>query len=98
MLKSSATVFRRAANGVRRIAAGLPPSEEAVWPGVRNDLFVAHESVYQFASSLAVGLRVLDAACGTGYGSALLASSGAKSVIGIDAHPRRIRYASAHFE
>lgn len=87
----------RAINGLRRLASGLPPSEEAVWPGVRNDLFVAHESVYLFASRFVAGQRVLDAACGTGYGSHMLASRGAQSVLGVDLNPRRIIYARRRF-
>lgn len=90
-------MLRRLVNGVRRIAARLPPAEEAVWPGVRNDLFVAHESVYRFASGFAAGCRVLDAACGTGYGSHILATSGAAEVVGIDINARRVAYAARHF-
>jgi SAM-dependent methyltransferase len=96
-VSSSAVVFKRLSNGIRRIAARLPPAEEAVWPGVRNDLFVAHESVYHFATRFAVGRRVLDAACGTGYGSHILASAGATDVLGLDLNPRRIRYAARSF-
>jgi len=64
---------------------------------VRNDLFLAHESIYAFAARFARHRRVLDGACGTGYGSHLLASSGAGGVLGIDLHPQRVRYARRHF-
>jgi len=84
-------------NGMRRIAAGLPRAEEAVWPGIRNDLFLAHESVYCFAARLAAGRRVLDAACGTGYGSHILACAGAAQVLGVDLNARRVAYAARHF-
>ena len=96
-IPGSITDLRRLYNGMRRIAAGLPPAEEAVWPGVRNDLFVAHESVYRFATQFAVDRRVLDAACGTGYGSHILASAGATDVLGIDLNSRRVRYAVRTF-
>lgn len=90
--------LRRITNGVRRIAAGLPPAEEAVWPGVRNDLFVAHESVYTFAARfLRAGSRVVDCACGTGYGSHALARAGAESVLGVDRNRRRVAYARRRF-
>ena len=79
------------------MAARLPPAEEAVWPGVRNDLFVAHESVYHFATRFAPGHRVLDAACGTGYGSHILAASGATHVLGVDISARRVAYAARHY-
>jgi SAM-dependent methyltransferase len=92
------TTLARIGNGVRRIAARLPRSQEAVWPGVPNDLFVAHQSVYRFAAQLAPGQRILDAACGTGYGSHLLALAGAASVLGIDIDARRVSYARRNFE
>lgn len=89
--------FHRLINGIRKVAAGLRPFSESVWPGVRNDLFVAHESIYSFASQFAAGCDGLDAGCGTGYGSSLLASSGARSVLGVDIDPRNIAYARKHY-
>ena len=91
------TALVRLGNGLRRIASRLPPSEEAVWPGVRNDLFIAHQSVYEFASQFAHGARVLDAASGTGYGSNLLAQRGARSVLGIDVSERRVSYSRRRY-
>ena len=85
-------------NAARKVAAGLPLGGEAVWPGLRNDLFVAHESIYTFAARWAAGARVLDAACGTGYGSFVLARAGAGSVVGLDRNPARIRFATRRFE
>lgn len=87
----------RVLNGIRKVAAGLPPFSESVWPGVRNDLFVAHESIYVFAKGFARGRRVLDAGCGTGYGSFLLASNGAASVTGVDISRRNIAFARRHY-
>ncbi len=29
--------LHRALNGIRKVAAGLRPFSESVWPGVRND-------------------------------------------------------------
>jgi 2-polyprenyl-3-methyl-5-hydroxy-6-metoxy-1,4-benzoquinol methylase len=54
-----------------------------------------HLARYRLAARLAPGRRVLDAACGEGYGAAMLAAAGAASVIGVDidqptvAHARR---------
>jgi SAM-dependent methyltransferase len=59
---------------------------------------VAHESVYRFYAGLVPGRRVLDAACGTGYGSHLLASANAADVVGVDINRRRIAYANRHFQ
>jgi len=43
-----------------------------------------HIQRYTFAAPHCAGRRVLDAGCGTGYGSAFLAARGAASVTGID--------------
>lgn len=56
-----------------------------------------HEQRYRFFAERYVGLDVLDAACGVGYGSALIARSGAKSVVGIDIDAPTIAYAREHF-
>lgn len=88
--------LRRIFNGIRKVAAGLRPFNESVWPGVHNDLFVAHESIYRFAATLAREADVLDAGCGTGYGSAILGTT-ARSVVGVDFDPRSIAYAKRHF-
>ena len=57
---------------------------ERLVPGqVDQDLFNEHISRYAFASRLARNKRVLDIACGMGYGSAALAKAAA-SVVGID--------------
>ena len=84
-------------NGIRKVAAGLRPFSESVWPGVRNDLFVAHESIYAFSAQFAVGEAVLDAGCGTGYGSHLLAQNGARSVLGIDLDKHSIAFAQRRY-
>src|SRR4051794_39585785 len=47
-------------------------------------LAAEHLARYTWAGALADGKRVLDAGCGTGYGSELLARAGAAEVIGVD--------------
>ncbi len=71
---------------------------ERVVPGlVDADLFNEHFARYQLASRWAAGRRVLDAGCGTGYGSAELAKT-ASSVLAIDFSPDAIAYAREHFQ
>jgi len=43
-----------------------------------------HLARYRWASSFATGRRILDAACGTGYGTKILAEAGATVVMGVD--------------
>jgi SAM-dependent methyltransferase len=73
--------------GLDRAGAGVSEATgERLVPEVqRGELVHAeHLARYRFAAGLARGRRVLDAACGEGYGSALLASAGAASVTGVD--------------
>ncbi len=88
----------RATNAFRKARVGLRLHGENVSPEVPNDLFRAHESIYHFASAFARGQRVLDLGCGSGYGTSILQSSGAASVIAVDADPKNIAYARPRFE
>jgi ubiquinone/menaquinone biosynthesis C-methylase UbiE len=70
---------------------------ERVVPGqVNDDLWSEHIARYAFARRYAPGKRVLDAGCGTGYGSAELALSAA-AVTGVDISAEAIEYASASY-
>ena len=70
---------------------------ERVIPGqVNDDLWSEHVARYAFARRYAQGKRVLDAGCGTGYGSAELAQSAAE-VTGVDIAADAIEYASANY-
>jgi O-antigen biosynthesis protein len=53
-----------------------------------------HVSRYTFARAYARGGFVVDVACGTGYGSAILAEAGARMVHGYDVDPASIEFAS----
>jgi len=70
---------------------------ERVVPGqVNDDLWSEHLARYVFARQYASGRKVLDAGCGTGYGSAELASVAA-GVVGVDIASDAIDYAQSHF-
>src|SRR5580704_8665617 len=70
---------------------------ERVIPGqVDVDLLNEHLARYTFAARLARGKRVLDAGCGTGYGTAELAQA-ADHVIGIDCAAEAIEFARANY-
>jgi SAM-dependent methyltransferase len=84
---------------------GVPPLEltgERTLPDVpeENYWFRRHLVVYEWIAARVGGLRVLDMACGEGYGSDVLARSAA-SVVGVDANPEahehaRLRYRRAN--
>jgi ubiquinone/menaquinone biosynthesis C-methylase UbiE len=70
---------------------------ERVIPGqVNDDLWSEHVARYAFARRYTDGKRVLDAGCGTGYGSAELSQSAA-TVTGVDISADAIEYASASY-
>jgi 2-polyprenyl-3-methyl-5-hydroxy-6-metoxy-1,4-benzoquinol methylase len=65
-----------------------------------NYWYRRHLVVYQWIEARVGGLRVIDMACGEGYGSNVLAGSAA-SVVGVDANPEahehaRLRYRRAN--
>jgi 2-polyprenyl-3-methyl-5-hydroxy-6-metoxy-1,4-benzoquinol methylase len=66
----------------------LPLTGERTLPDVpeENYWFRRHLAVYEWIAARVAGKRVVDMACGEGYGSAVLAGSAA-SVVGVDANP-----------
>lgn len=71
---------------------------ERVIPGqVNDDLWSEHVARYAFARRYAKGMRVLDAGCGTGYGSADLAQL-AVAVTGLDIAVDAIEYANSNYQ
>jgi SAM-dependent methyltransferase len=81
--------------------AGVPPlalTGERTLPDVpaENYWYRRHQAVYEWVGARVAGLRVLDMACGEGYGSEVLSRSAA-AVVGVDANPEahehaRLRY------
>ena len=53
-----------------------------------------HMARYGWVTPLTAGGRVIDCACGTGYGTKMLRDRGAREVIGFDLSPDAIREAS----
>ena len=78
-------------------AAIVPPlalTGERTLPDVpeENYWYRRHEAVYQWIAERTWGRRVVDLACGEGYGSAILARTAA-SVVGVDANPEAFEHA-----
>jgi hypothetical protein len=77
-------------------AAPLDFTGERFTPECAREIWYEHWHRYEFAAALATGRRVLDAACGEGYGSALLARSAA-AVVGIDIDPTAVQHARQRY-
>src|SRR5881397_1807372 len=84
---------------------GVPPltlTGERTLPDVpaENYWFRRHLAVYEWIGGRVGGARVIDMACGEGYGSDVLAQQ-AREVVGLDANPEahdhaRLRYRRAN--
>jgi len=59
--------------------------------------FWEHIYRYRFAAALVKGKKVLDIACGEGYGAAALIQAGATSVIGVDVSPEACEHATRRY-
>lgn len=76
--------------------AGLEFTGERVVPGLVDvDLLNEHLARYRFAERFAEGRRVLDAGCGSGYGTAEFRES--SSVVGVDLSADAVTHARSHF-
>jgi SAM-dependent methyltransferase len=80
---------------------GVPPLEltgERTLPDVpeENYWYQRHLVVYEWIAARVGGVKVVDLACGEGYGSATLARTAAE-VIGVDANPEAFAHASAKY-
>jgi 2-polyprenyl-3-methyl-5-hydroxy-6-metoxy-1,4-benzoquinol methylase len=76
---------------------GVPPLQltgERTLPDVpeENYWFQRHLAVYEWIGARVHGRRVVDLACGEGYGSAVLGRT-AESVVGVDANPEAYEHA-----
>ncbi|MFY9265444.1 MAG: methyltransferase domain-containing protein [Solirubrobacterales bacterium] len=82
--------------------AGVPPLEltgERTLPDLpeENYWYRRHLIVYKWIAERVAGKRVVDMACGEGYGSSVLAG-GAAHVTGVDANPEAHEHARAKYE
>jgi len=78
------------------LTASLPFTGERFTPEVGGAIWYEHWHRYCVTLPLARGRRVLDAACGEGYGSWLMSSTAAE-VIGIDIDAHAIDHARARY-
>jgi len=81
--------------------AGVPPlalTGERTLPDVpaENYWYRRHLAVYEWIGARVIGKRVVDMACGEGYGSEVLAR-GAESVLGVEANPEAFEHARLRY-
>jgi SAM-dependent methyltransferase len=72
-------------------------ADERFVPGTADGelIEVEHLARYRWVAQLVSGRTVLDAGCGVGYGSAMLAHAGAREVVGVDLSPKAVAAADA---
>ncbi len=80
---------------------GVPPlrlTGERTLPDVpeENYWYRRHLAVYEWIGARVIGRRVVDLACGEGYGSEVLSRS-ARSVVGVDANPEAYEHARLRY-
>lgn len=80
---------------------GVPPLQltgERTLPDVpaENYWYRRHLAVYEWIGARVLGRRVLDMACGEGYGSEVLSRTAA-SVVGVDANPEAFEHARLRY-
>jgi SAM-dependent methyltransferase len=80
---------------------GVPPLEltgERTLPDVpaENYWYQRHLAVYEWIGARVAGARVIDMACGEGYGAEVLSRSAA-SVLGVDANPEAFEHAQLRY-
>ena len=74
----------------------LPFTGERFTPECVREIWYEHWHRYAFARRLVQGKRVLDCACGEGYGAALLADAAAE-VVGVDVDAGPVAHARARY-
>jgi 2-polyprenyl-3-methyl-5-hydroxy-6-metoxy-1,4-benzoquinol methylase len=89
-----------ASDTVRNVDADLSDrigqADERFVPGTADGelIEVEHFARYRWAGQLVAGRSVLDAGCGVGYGSAMLARVGAAEVVGLDVSAKAVEAAA----
>ncbi len=66
--------------------------------GPETNIYKEHVARYNFAAKYTKSKKVLDIACGSGYGSEILIGQGAKYVVGSDISKETIDYAKKQYQ
>jgi len=84
------------AGGAIQVSGKLEFTGERFTPECEREIWYEHLHRYAFAAQWCAGARVLDAACGEGYGSALLARD-AGEVVGVDISEEAVGHARSRY-
>lgn len=76
---------------------GLDIVERVIEGQAPQKLWAEHRARYAFAARQVAGRRVLDVACGSGYGTGMLRAAGAREVIGVDCDAGAVAYARKRY-
>lgn len=74
----------------------LPFTGERYVPGIHGQIELEHRHRYYMARQIAAGKRVLDIACGEGYGTDILAATAAY-VVGVDIDAQTVEHARRRY-
>lgn len=88
-MRRSSDFLVRLTSRLHRLAHGVPRG--VISPMVKNDLFYAYESIFDFLAAFAVGRRTLMRGTQSAYGAAHLLERGAASVVAV---PRSAKVAA----
>jgi len=82
-----------------RVFGETAVAAERIAPGFfGQSLEAEHLARYRWAARCVNELRVLDAACGTGYGAEILRSKGARSVVSVDISAEALAFGLARYK
>jgi 2-polyprenyl-3-methyl-5-hydroxy-6-metoxy-1,4-benzoquinol methylase len=85
------------ASGLKDIGERVIPDAVNPEDWVSTNLLKQHMARYDAACAIVTDKVVLDIACGSGYGSKILAEHGARSVLAVDIDDATIRYAEQRY-
>jgi predicted SAM-dependent methyltransferase len=89
-MRRSAQFLKRLTNKLHRLAHGVPRG--VIAPVVKNDLYYAYESIFDFLAAFSVGRRTLMRGTQSAYGAVHLLERGAASVTAVPRSPKLAAY------
>ncbi|HEY0155862.1 MAG TPA: hypothetical protein VGF28_01070 [Thermoanaerobaculia bacterium] len=95
-MRRPAPFLTRLTSKLHRYAHGVPRG--VIAPVVKNDLFYAYESIFDFLAAFSVGRRTLMRGTQSAYGAAHLLERGAASVVAVPRSPKIAAFGRESYE